>query len=356
MLHLMPPSDDLYRALVNRDAALDGRVWVGVTSTGIFCRLTCPARKPKPENCRWFDTIGGCLDAGFRACKRCQPLGHQQDADTVRLLAALDADPTRRWSEEDIAALGLDPSTVRRTFKRHFGRTFLDMARDRRLAAGFTTLAGGGAVIAAQLDAGYTSGSAFRQAFAGWLGLAPGDIAGDGLLRAATLDTPLGPMIAISDARHLHLLEFSDRAALPNEVRKLAARVHGSIGIGRFDPTDQIEQELTGYFAGTRGTFDTPLAYHGSPFAQSVWRALRTIPAGQTRSYSAVAATIGHPTATRAVARANGANQIVIAVPCHRVIGADGSLTGYGGGLWRKSRLLDIERQYLNPFDHRTSA
>jgi AraC family transcriptional regulator of adaptative response/methylated-DNA-[protein]-cysteine methyltransferase len=201
-------------------------------------------------------------------------------------------------------------------------------------------------VIAAQLDAGYDSGSAFRLAFAGWLGLAPGDLGKDGLLRATTLDTPLGPMIAVSDTSALHLLEFTDRAALPGEMHRLATQAKGSIGIGRYPPTDQVESELANFFAGQSARFTTPLAFHGTAFTQRVWRALCDIPAGQTRSYGALAQTIGQPTAARAVARANGANQIAIVVPCHRVIGADGTLTGYGGGLWRKSRLLAIEQHF----------
>ena len=121
----------------------------------------------------------------------------------------------------------------------------------------------------------------------------------------------------------------------------------GALGIGRFAPTEQIEAELCAYFDGESARFNVPIAYHGSGFAQRVWDALRQIPAGETRSYADLARAIGQPSAVRAVARANGANRLALVVPCHRVIGADGSLTGYGGGLWRKQWLIDLERRLV---------
>lgn len=348
MLFNIPDDQILYRALVARDASYDGRIYVGVKTTGIFCRLTCPARKPKPENCQFFETPGQCIEAGFRSCKRCFPLQPAADADPMiaKLLQALEARPEFRWREDDIQTMGLDPSTVRRSFKRHFGMTFLEMARQRRLRDGFSTLSDGGKVIDAQVMAGFDSASAFRTAFAKLLGIAPSQFKPDALLSASWIDTPLGAMIAVCDNQFLHLLEFPERKALPSELKRLFESSKGSIGLGRTKITDQIERELGQYFNGNDAHFQTPLAYHGSAFTQQVWHALQTIPASQTRSYSQVAAQIGRPTASRAVARANGANQIALVVPCHRVIGADGSLTGYGGGLWRKQRLIEFEQAY----------
>lgn len=340
--------DTLYDALVRRDPAFEGKVYVAVTSTGIFCRLTCPARKPKPENCRFYPTVGACIEAGFRPCKRCRPLATAAEGDpaVATLMAAFEAAPERRWSEADIVALGLDPSTVRRAFKRQFGITFLEMARLSRLRDGFVTLSDGGRVIDAQLDAGFDSPSGFRAAFARLLGQAPADFTGGELLKADWIDSPIGALVAVSDRTHLHLLEFVDRKALPRELKRLRAAAPGGIGIGPLPPTEQIAAELDAYFSGNGAGFETPLAYHGSPFTREVWQELRRIPAGETRTYNELARAIGRPSATRAVARANGANQIAIAVPCHRVIGADGSLTGYGGGLWRKRKLIDLEESY----------
>lgn len=341
MLTDLPSDDVLYDALLARDGAYEGRAWVGVTSTGILCRLTCPARKPLRRNCRFFDSVADGLEAGFRPCKRCTPLTPEADTTIGTLIAALEADPTRRWREADVAAMGFDPSAVRRAFRRHLGMTFLELARLRRLGAGFTALAQGERVVDAQVDAGWDSASGFRAGFARLMGCAPGALPRDAALRATWIDTELGPMVAVACAHRLHLLEFADRRALPAELKRL-----GPIGVGDSAPVDQLRIELASYFAGQSATFTVPLQMHGSPFTQEVWTALRAIPAGETRTYGALARSLGRPTASRAVARANGANQIAILIPCHRVIGADGSLTGYGGGLWRKQRLIEIEASY----------
>lgn len=348
MLFDLPDHDTLYQALLDRNAVYDGQAYVGVSTTGVFCRLTCPARKPKTENCTFYASIGECIEAGFRACKRCHPLQPMASADPAiaALLTALDERPEYRWSESDIGRMGFDLSTVRRSFKRQFGMTFLEMARQRRLRDGFETISDGGKVIDAQLDAGFESASAFRASFSKLLGRAPGKLDTAPILFADWIETPLGPMIAVCSTSQMHLLEFVDRKALKTELSKLDKLAKGKVGIGKTQPGEQIRGELNAFFDGTSANFSTPLAYGGSEFAKSVWDELRLIPPGQTRSYSEIAKRIGRPSATRAVARANGANQIALVVPCHRVIGADGSLTGYGGGLWRKQKLLEIERHY----------
>lgn len=348
MLFDLPDHDTLYQALLDRNSTYDGQAYVGVSTTGVFCRLTCPARKPKSENCTFYGSVGACIEAGFRACKRCHPLLPMASADPAiaALLAALDDRPEYRWSEGDIARMGFDLSTVRRSFKRQFGMTFLEMARHRRLRDGFEAIGAGSPVIQAQLDSGFESASAFREAFAKLLGCAPGKLDSAPILFADWVATPLGDMITVCSPSQLHLLEFVDRKALKTELTKLSVGVKGQIGVGKSRPGTQIRQELAAFFDGTCARFSTPLAYGGSAFAQQVWDELRRIPPGHTRSYSDIAKRIGRPSASRAVARANGANQIALVVPCHRVIGADGSLTGYGGGLWRKQKLLEIERHY----------
>nr|WP_321445448.1 trifunctional transcriptional activator/DNA repair protein Ada/methylated-DNA--[protein]-cysteine S-methyltransferase [uncultured Cohaesibacter sp.] len=348
MLYDRPSDDSLYQALLDRDPALDGRIFVAVRSTGIFCRLTCPARKPKRENCSFHESVSTCLQEGFRPCKRCHPLSAGGEPDPVidQLVNALQADTSRLWREGDIVRMGLDPSSVRRSFKRRFGMTFLEMARISRLRDSFQALSEGDRVIDAQQAAGFDSPSAFRQAFARLLGLKPSDFTTNAMVKADWIDTPLGAMIAVSDASHLHLLEFVGRKALPTELKALFKATKGSLGFGRTAPTDSIERELEAYFSGKDAHFSTPLAYHGTPFTRSVWDALRKIPAGDTCTYGALAASLGKPEAVRAVARANGANQIAVVVPCHRILGADGSLTGYGGGLWRKQKLIELEQSY----------
>lgn len=344
----LPDAATLYRALIDRDPAYEGRALVGVTTTGIFCRLTCPARKPRPENCLWFATPAEAACAGFRPCRRCRPTGPEAESDPVvqPLLSALAADPARRWTEADIVAQGLDPSTVRRAFRRHFGTTFLEMARQARLRAGVRVMASGGAVIDAQLESGFDSASGFRAAFRRLFGHEPQAMRrGDPGLWADVIDTPLGAMVAVADQHSLHLLEFSGRRALPTELRRLSQGAGGRIALGRSAPIGQIEAELAAYFDARSARFTVPLHFHGTPFHRAVWAELMQIPPGVTASYSEIARRLGRPTAMRAVAQANGANQLAIIVPCHRVIGADGSLTGYGGGLWRKQALIALEQR-----------
>lgn len=207
------------------------------------------------------------------------------------------------------------------------------------------TLISGASVIDAQLDAGYESGSGFRSAITRLFGAAPANLRDKPLLRADWIETPIGPMMAIADSHALHLLEFAERKALPAEIRKLQTFTGSGIVMGRHPPIDEIEQELKAYFAGEDLGFRTRIAGHGSPFQRQVWEALRTIPVGVSRTYGSIAAELNLPSSTRAVAGANGANQIAIVIPCHRLVGADGSLTGYGGGLWRKRWLLEHERR-----------
>jgi len=168
-------------------------------------------------------------------------------------------------------------------------------------------------------------------------------------LVATRLETPVGEMIAVADERALHLLEFHDRTALAGEMRRIERRL-GPVADGTTAVLDAVARELAEYFAGERTAFTLPIAQRGTPFTSAVWAALCEIPCGETRSYGQLAADLGRPSAVRAVARANGANQVAILVPCHRVIGADGSLVGYGGKLWRKRWLLEHEQRLRRLF------
>ncbi len=256
----LPDDDTLYAALLARDPAYDGFAFVGVKSTRVFCRLTCPARKPKRENTLFFDSIKGCVEAGFRPCLRCRPLERlgTQGPLVSDLLQRLGRQPQRRWFEDDLAALGYDPSTVRRAFKREFGVTFLEMARLRRLGQVAERLSSGARVIDAQLDASFDSDSGFRSAFARLLGEPPSQLRGRELLKADWLQTPLGAMLAVADAQALHLLEFFDRPALSGELKRLQKNSGSSIGFGRFASIDRIEAELADFFGGTPVRFQTP--------------------------------------------------------------------------------------------------
>ncbi|WP_295807798.1 bifunctional transcriptional activator/DNA repair enzyme AdaA [uncultured Nitratireductor sp.] len=357
MLFQRPDDDTLYQALMARDSGYDGFVYAGVTTTGVFCRITCPARKPKRENVTFHDTVAQCFEAGLRPCKRCRPLAPSGEAEPVvaTLLEALDRAPGRRWSEDDIARVGYDPSTVRRAFKRRYGISFLEMARLRRVALAVENIAGGASVIEAQQEAGFSSGSGFRDAVARLIGEAPRQMRGKALLRADWIETPIGTMVAIADDHALHLLEFLERTALPAEIRKLHKATGSTIAMGSNGPIEQTRNELAAYFAGHADHFRTRLATHGTPFERRVWETLRTIPPGTVMNYARLAAALDRPDASRAVGRANGANQFAIVIPCHRVVAANGSLVGYGGGLWRKRWLLEHEKlmfqNHLGPLE-----
>jgi AraC family transcriptional regulator, regulatory protein of adaptative response / methylated-DNA-[protein]-cysteine methyltransferase len=164
------------------------------------------------------------------------------------------------------------------------------------------------------------------------------------ILSAQWLETPIGAMLAIVDETGIRLLEFGDRKALPGEIARLRQRV-GPICFGRSEVLEVLAEQLAHYFSGTRTSFAVSVVQFGTALQAAIWAALRQIPLGQTRSYGELADVAGRPAAARVVARANGANQVAIVVPCHRVIGADGSLVGYGGRIWRKRWLLEHERR-----------
>ena len=336
--------DRYYEALLTRDPDFEGVFYVGVRTTGVFCRPTCPARKPKLENCEFFASASAALHAGYRPCLRCRPLSHPNEMPEVvrRLVEAVEREPERRWRERDFRELGVDVSTARRAFKRRFGMTFVGYARARRMGLALQTVRNGGSVITAQQEAGYESGSGFRDACNRSIGTAPSSAEGPALT-AAWLDTPLGPMLAVATDEAVVLLEFVERRGLETELRRLRARA--PIVPGSHAVLASMGAEIAEYFAGERSEFATNFEPLGSEFQHAVWRELRRIPPGETRSYAQVAAALGRPTAFRAVAQANGANQLAIVIPCHRVVNSDGSRGGYGGGVLRKEWLLEHERR-----------
>ncbi|MBM3857308.1 MAG: bifunctional transcriptional activator/DNA repair protein Ada [Verrucomicrobia bacterium] len=336
-----------YQALLAKDKNYDGVFYVGVTTTGVFCRPTCPARKPKYEHCEFFKTAQEALLASFRPCQRCKPLSHPDHASDLiqKLVAAVEANPEERWKDYHVAELGCDPSTARRQFQKRFGMTFVAYARARRMGIAMKEIRKGDPVIQAQLAAGYESGSGFRDAFSKIMGAAPASRGEHYLILHATwIDSPLGPMLAIADEEKLFLLEFVERRGLEREIERLRKRMKAAIVPGMTKPLHAIEQELKKYFEGKLKKFETPFFLLGSDFQKKVWRALLKIPYGTTRSYAAQADSMGFPRATRAVANANGANQLALVIPCHRIINSNGALGGYGGGLARKEWLLQHEK------------
>ncbi len=336
----------MWRAIARRDATFEGVFWFGVRTTGVFCRPGCCSRTPRAANVEFFSDPREALRSGYRACRKCLSSASALDSDVVRQALALsDEHLDRRLTREELRTAALDGVTVDRAFRRRYHLTFQEFHRLRRLGAALGDVRGGAGVLPTAIRRGYESESGFRAACVKLFRAPPQEAAQAAAapLAARWLETPLGPMLALADDAGLRVLEFVSRGALGSQLDRMQRRLQRPIVPAAHTNLDAIAMQLEEYWQGKRREFDIPLAQVGTEFQQSVWSALRRIPWGRTRSYAWVAERIGKPSAVRAVAQANGANNIAIVIPCHRVIGADGTLTGYGGGLWRKRRLLEHE-------------
>ncbi len=338
----------MYRALLNRDPSFNGIFVAGVRTTGIFCRPTCSAKKPARENVDFFATPKEALHRGYRACLRCNPMDPDRRPPKLieRLQAEVERAPGGRLTDKELSALQIDPSKARRQFKRHYGMTFQAYHRARRMGLALRKMRKGRRVDEVRNGSGFESASGFRDAFTRIFGEPPTTAKTKAGLFAERIDTPLGSMLAIADDEGLRLLEFVDRRAMETELSMLRKRFRTNVVPGEHRHLNAIRLQLADYFSGKKLDFDVPLAPVGSKFQLRAWRILRSIPVGETRSYSWMAERLGDANARRAVGRANGTNMICIVIPCHRVIRADGTLCGYGGGLWRKKWLLDHERRF----------
>ena len=349
-LELLPPNDTMYQALVNRDPSFEGIFFVGVRTTGIFCRPTCSAKKPARENVEFFPSPNEALLGGYRPCLRCQPMDPAGSAPELleRLRREVEKAPDGRLTDKELAGLAIDPSTARRHFKRYYGMTFQAYHRARRMGLALREVRRGERVEDARNGSGFGSESGFREAFTKIFGDPPTTAKQRDCLFAERLTTPLGTMLAVADDDGLRLLEFGDRRALERELPLLRERLGKSVVPGEHRYLALTRAQLADYFAGRDLEFTVPLAPVGSPFQLRAWEILRSIPIGETRSYSWMAERLGDSGARRAVGRANGMNMMAIIIPCHRVIRADGTLCGYGGGLWRKKWLVEHEKRVMS--------
>ncbi|GAA5218695.1 bifunctional transcriptional activator/DNA repair enzyme AdaA [Corallincola platygyrae] len=340
---------EMYQAICDRDTRYEGQFIIGVKTTGIFCRPGCRAKTPKKENISFFPDAATAAKSGFRPCKICQPL---VPSDTPPnwiqpLLTRLEREPGERIKDQDLREMGLAPERVRRWFQKHHQMSFQAYQRATKMGQALGQLNyddnKAASVIDTAFSLGYESLSGFQHAFKQQFDLPPTKSGEKTLITLTRISTPIGPLLAGACDQGICLLEFIDRWMLATQLKRLTKRMNALFAPGQHPHFDQLKLQLDQYFAGDRKTFELPLVMNGTPFQQRVWQQLMTIPSGTTRSYSEQAAAIGQPTATRAVAKANGDNMLAIVVPCHRVIGADGSLTGYGGGLPRKRFLLALE-------------
>jgi AraC family transcriptional regulator of adaptative response/methylated-DNA-[protein]-cysteine methyltransferase len=340
---MMPMIDDeeAWAAFERRDRRWDGRVIGAVSTTGIYCKPSCPARRPKREHVEFFADGDAARAAGYRACLRCKPdeVGRDREAVARAVKLMAQAEDTPRL-DELAAAVGYAPHHFQRLFTREMGVSPAAYARGLRSGKAQQNLSKDKSVTEAIYDSGYAAPSRFYADAKDRMGMTPSAWRDGGrgeTIRYAMLDTPLGQMLVAATNKGICRLTFDE------DVASLKRRFPNA----DIQPADTAMASL---ISGVLQAIETPAAAHdlpidvaGTAFQEAVWRELRKIPVGETRSYADIAAAIGDPKATRAVGTANGSNPVAVLVPCHRVIRSDGTLGGYAGGLDRKRKLLAAE-------------
>ncbi len=346
--------DTCWQAVLARDAAADGRFVYAVRSTGVFCRPSCPAPRPRRPGVTFFPVPEAAAQAGFRPCRRCRPHEFAAAPPQVELVRRVCRHIEAHLETTlTLAALGdelrLSPAHLQRTFKRVTGvtpRQYADACRLNRLKSGLKTQR---TVTMAMFEAGYGSSSRLYERAAGQLGMTPATYrrGGRGVRIGYTIvDSPLGRLLLAATERGVCAVCLDDDDAFLQEVLREefpeADIAHDDAALRPW------VTELLAHLEGQRPHLQLPLDVQATAFQWRVWQELCKIPAGSTRTYTEVAAALGQPTAARAVARACATNPVALIVPCHRVIREDGDLAGYRWGLERKRQLLDAEKQKLD--------
>ena len=336
-----------YQAILDRDQSFVGIFYTAVKTTSIFCIATCRARKPKFENVEFYKSFKEALDYGYRPCKICKPTENAAKApeQVEAAIKLVKANPKEKVKDYQLRQNNISPELVRRWFKKNYGLTFQAYQRMFRINNAFLELKKGVSTTKSAFDSGYESLSGFGYTFKKIIGKSPQNSIDNNIILINRFTTPLGPMFACATEKGLCLLEFVDRRMLETEYKDLQKLLKAKIIIGENAHIKQAKKEIKEYFDGSRKTFDVALHTPGTEFQNAVWKLLLKIPYGTTSTYQAQAEKLNKPTAIRAVARANGFNRIAIIVPCHRVIGKNGDLLGYGGGLERKQWLLNHESE-----------
>jgi AraC family transcriptional regulator, regulatory protein of adaptative response / methylated-DNA-[protein]-cysteine methyltransferase len=339
----MLTEDQAWAAILSRDPAADAELVYAVTTTGVFCRPTCPSRRPSRDNVRFFADARSAASAGFRPCRRCRPTQQHSDAALVASLSARLKSERPATLGELARLTGRSPFTLSRLFKRVLGVTPAQYQRQQRAASFRRELAHGSArVTDAVYDAGFSGpGRAYETT---QLGMAPGAYragAPNARIGYATAPCPLGRILIAATERGLcSVILGANDDYLLRELRQQfpAAKIAAEPAL------DAMLAQVLTQFTDHPATLDLPLDLRATAFQMRVWEALRRIPRGETRTYSQIANALGHPKAVRAVGRACATNQVAVVIPCHRAIGSNGSLTGYRWGIERKEKLLALEK------------
>jgi AraC family transcriptional regulator of adaptative response/methylated-DNA-[protein]-cysteine methyltransferase len=336
----------MYAALLDKDARYNGQFYACVMTTGIFCRPTCTAKKPLKENVEFFRTTHEAISHGYRACKVCRPLENQDQVPGKISELIMHVDSGRYFSDVELVKEGFEPEAVRRWFRKFHGMTFHSFQRMMKINSAFKKLREGSPVASAAFDSGFESLSAFNENFKAYTGVTPSESISKNIICLDRFDTALGPMFSAATEKGICLLEFSDRKMLETEFKSLRKYYDAVIIHGRNDFLEKLKDQIQMYFKGKLKEFDIAIDARGTDFQMRVWKELQNVSYGTTRSYKQQSVALGNAGAVRAVANANGMNRIAIVIPCHRIVGDDGHLTGYGGGLWRKKWLLDHETRF----------
>jgi AraC family transcriptional regulator, regulatory protein of adaptative response / methylated-DNA-[protein]-cysteine methyltransferase len=341
-------NDPRWARIVARDRTADGQLWYSVTTTGVYCRPSCPSRTANPKNVQLHGSLEEAKATGFRPCKRCDPDGLSVDAENVAVVAR--ACRLIEESEEEpsltnlAAAVGRSPSYFHRRFKAVTGLTPKDYAAARRAAKVREGLTSGNTVTAVIYDAGFNSSGRFYEKSTVMLGMTPSQYRAGGAneeIRFAVGETSLGAILVASSKQGVASILLGDD---PDElVRELQDRFPKARLIGADKDYEALVARVVGFIEAPGLGLDLPLDVRGTAFQRRVWRALQVVPVGQTVSYAEIAQRIGSPNAIRAVAGACAANNLAVAIPCHRVVRNDGALSGYAWGVERKQALLKRE-------------
>jgi AraC family transcriptional regulator, regulatory protein of adaptative response / methylated-DNA-[protein]-cysteine methyltransferase len=346
-------SDPRWTRVLARDRSADGLFWYSVATTGVYCRPSCPSRTANPKNVQLHDTLTAAKATGFRPCKRCNPDGVSAEGDNAAIVAR--ACRMIEQSEEEpsladlAAAAARSPSHFHRLFKGATGLTPKDYAAAHRAAKVRESLQSSGSVTQAIYDAGFNSSGRFYEKSAEMLGMSPTRYRSGGAseeIRFAVGQCSLGAILVASSSKGVVSILLGNDP--DNLVRDLQDRFPKARFIGADQDYEALVARAVGFVDAPSLGLDLPLDVRGTAFQRRVWRALQEIPIGATVSYGEIARRINAPKAARGVAAACAANNIAVAIPCHRVVRNDGSISGYAWGVERKKALLDREKARAN--------
>jgi AraC family transcriptional regulator of adaptative response/methylated-DNA-[protein]-cysteine methyltransferase len=349
--------DPRWARIVGRDKTADGHLWYSVSTTGVYCRPSCPSRIANPRNVQLHDSIESARATGFRPCQRCNPEGPSLEYENANLVAKacrLIEESEEEPSLEELAdRVGRSPSYFHRVFKAVTGLTPKNYAAAHRAEKVREGLASGNTVTEAMYDAGFNSSGRFYEKSTGMLGMTPSQYRAGGVneeIKFAVGQTSLGAILVASSKKGVVSILLGDD---PDKlVHDLQDRFPKARLVGANRDYEALIARVVGFVEKPGVGLDLPLDVRGTAFQQRVWRALREIPVGETISYAEIAERIGSPQAVRAVAGACAANKLAVAIPCHRVIRNDGALSGYAWGVERKRVLIDREASGPESSDH----